>query len=110
MANPRPRVRVPRTASAGETITIKTLISHPMESGQRKDRKTGELIPRKIINHFKVEFNGRQIFAADIEPAVSANPFFEFNVKIEESGTFAFSWTDDDGSVYTTEKNIKVEG
>lgn len=110
MAKPRPRVRVPKTADAGEIITIKTLISHPMESGQRKDRKTGELIPRKIINMFKAEFNGKQVFATTIEPAVSANPFIEFNVKVQESGTFVFTWVDDDGSSYTAEKKIKVGG
>jgi sulfur-oxidizing protein SoxZ len=48
----RPRVKVPKSASKGEVITIKSLVSHKMESGQRKDRKTGELIPRMIINKF----------------------------------------------------------
>ena len=49
--NVTPRVRVPRDAAAGESIVIKTLISHPMESGQRKDGD-GNLIPRSIINRF----------------------------------------------------------
>lgn len=44
----RPRVRVPKTAKPGEVINLKTLISHPMESGQRKDAD-GKLIPREII-------------------------------------------------------------
>ncbi|MBL4767153.1 MAG: thiosulfate oxidation carrier complex protein SoxZ, partial [Rhodobacteraceae bacterium] len=47
----KPRVKVPKTASAGVAITIKTLISHKMESGQRKD-KDGNPIPRSIINRF----------------------------------------------------------
>ena len=51
MARVKPRVKVPKKASAGETVTIKTLISHPMESGQRKD-KDGKLTPCKIINKF----------------------------------------------------------
>jgi len=108
MAKPRPRVRVPRKAEAGELITIKTLISHKMESGQRKDRKTGELIPRQIINKFTAEFNGKTVFSADIEPAVSANPFFEFSAKVNESGTFVFTWVDDNGESYSTKKSIKV--
>jgi sulfur-oxidizing protein SoxZ len=99
---------VPKTASKDEIITIKTLISHTMESGQRKD-KDGNVIPRSIINKFTCEFNGQVVFATDIEPAVSANPYFQFNVKVPESGTFKFTWLDDDGSVYETEKSITVQ-
>lgn len=104
----RPRVRVPKTASVGEVITIKTLVSHKMESGQRKDRATGELIPRMIINKFTASFNGEEVFSADIEPAVSANPFLQFNVKVNESGEFHFKWVDDNGAVFETRNNIVV--
>lgn len=107
MATPKPRVKVPKTAKAGETIVIKTLISHEMESGQRKD-KDGKVIPRKIINKFTCEFNGQPVFSCDIDPAISANPYFEFSAKVTESGTFKFSWVDDDGSTYTDEQTIEV--
>ena len=106
MAN-KPRVKVPKTAAAGDVITIKTLISHKMESGQRKG-KDGKLIPRKIINKFTASFNGTEIFSANIDPAVSANPYIEFSAKVNESGTFKFVWLDDDGSEYVTEKPITV--
>ena len=106
MAN-KPRVKVPKTAAAGDVITIKTLISHKMESGQRKG-KDGKLIPRKIINKFTASFNGTEIFSADIDPAVSANPYIEFSAKINESGTFKFVWIDDDGSEYVSENQITV--
>lgn len=109
MAKPKPRVKVPKKASKDEVITIKTLISHDMESGQRKDKKTGDLIPRQIINKFTCEFNGNVVFSCDIDPAVSANPYFQFTSKVPESGTFKFTWVDDDGSIYSTEKNITVE-
>lgn len=108
MAKIKPRVKVPSKAAAGEVITIKTLINHEMESGQRKDKKTGELIPRKIINKFVVTFNGKSVFSVDIEPAVSANPYFQFDMKVPEAGTVLFEWTDDDGTVYTTEKKIAI--
>ena len=108
MASATPRVKVPKSAAAGEVITIKTLISHKMESGQRKD-KDGNVIPRSIINKFTCEFNGQPVFTCDLEPAISANPFFEFSAKVTESGTFKFTWNDDDGSVYETSADIKVE-
>jgi sulfur-oxidizing protein SoxZ len=107
MASAKPRVKVPKSASAGDVITIKTLISHKMESGQRKNKK-GEVIPRRIINRFECSFNGVQVFSCDIDPAISANPYFEFSAKVMEPGTFTFTWTDDDGSVYETEKTIEV--
>lgn len=106
----KPRVKVPSTATKGEIIVIKTLISHKMESGQRKDSKTGKLIPRKIINKFTVTFNGKPVFSTDIEPGVSANPYMQFSVKVPESGEFVFKWVDDDGTVYTTNKKIEVKG
>jgi sulfur-oxidizing protein SoxZ len=107
MANIKPRVKVPSTAKAGEALTIKTLISHPMESGQRKN-KAGDLIPRKIINKFVATFNGETAFSMDLLPAVAANPYIEFAVVLPESGTMRFEWTDDDGTVYDTEKKITV--
>ena len=105
--NVTPRIRVPREASAGETITIKTLISHPMESGQRKDGD-GNVIPRSIINRFTCEFNGQSVIDVTLEPAISTNPFLEFQAIVPESGTFEFTWYDDDGDIYTDTKEIAV--
>lgn len=103
----KPRVKVPKNASAGETITIKTLISHKMESGQRKDGD-GNPIPRSIINRFTAEFNGQTVIDVKMEPAISTNPYFEFEAVVPESGDFTFTWYDDDGSVYTETKSIAV--
>ena len=103
----KPRVKLPKKAAAGEIITIKTLVNHKMESGQRKD-KQGNKIPRKIINSFKCNFNGIPVFSCDIEPAVSANPFMEFTARVQESGEFELIWEDDDGSVISTKKKITV--
>jgi sulfur-oxidizing protein SoxZ len=108
MATPKPRVKVPKTASAGEVIVLKTLISHDMDSGQRKD-KEGKVIPRQIINKFSCEFNGQPVFSCDLDPAISANPYFEFTAKVTESGTFKFTWVDDNGSTYSDEQKIDVK-
>ena len=105
--NVKPRVRVPKTASKDEVITIKTLISHQMESGQRKD-KDGKVIPRSIINRMTVEFNGQSVLDMTLEPAISTNPYVEFQAKVPESGEFKFTWYDDDGSVYEDVKPIEV--
>lgn len=103
----KPRVKVPSSAAAGETITIKTLISHPMESGQRKN-KDGSKIPRSIINRFTCEFNGQSVIEVLLQPAISTNPYFQFEANVPEAGEYVFTWYDDDGSVYTEKKSISI--
>jgi sulfur-oxidizing protein SoxZ len=107
MADARPRVRVPAKVKKGDVVQIKTLISHPMESGQRKNEQ-GEKIPRKIINRFVCTLNGKEVFSVDLHPAVSSNPYLVFDVRVMESGTFEFTWTDDDGTVYRKTANIEA--
>ncbi|WP_407495503.1 thiosulfate oxidation carrier complex protein SoxZ [Pseudooceanicola sp. MF1-13] len=103
----KPRVKAPKSASAGEVVTIKTLISHPMESGQRKD-SDGNKIPRSIINRFTTEFNGTMVLDVTLEPAISTNPYFEFDAKVPEAGDFKFTWYDDDGDVYEDTKSVAM--
>ncbi len=105
--NVTPRVRVPREASAGDRVSVRTLISHPMESGQRRDGD-GNVIPRQIINRFVCEFNGQTVIDVTLEPAISTNPYFQFDAVVPESGTFQFTWYDDDGSVYEETADIAV--
>lgn len=108
MAKAKPRVRVPKSVKKGEIFEIKTLISHTMETGQRKNKKTGKKIARKIINKFICKYNGDVVFSADWHPAVSANPYMSFYTLATESGEIEMTWTDDDGTVYTKKAKIKV--
>ena len=103
----KPRVKVPKSAAAGEVVTIKALISHKMESGQRKDAE-GKLIPRSIINRFSCDLNGANVIDVTIDPAVSTNPYFEFDARVDAAGEFTFTWFDDDGAVYTDTKSIDL--
>ncbi len=103
----KPRVKVPKTAAAGDSVTIKTLISHKMESGNRKD-KEGNVIPRSIINRFTCDFNGVNVIDMTMYPAISTNPYVEFKAKVDASGEFKFTWYDDDGDIYEAAKSITV--
>jgi len=107
MAKIKPRVKVPKSVAAGEVFTVKTLINHVMESGQRKD-SDGNKIPQRIINTFEATFNGETVLSIDVAGAVSTNPFFEFQMKVDAAGDLAFKWHDDDGSVYETSKPIAI--
>ena len=103
-----PRVRVPRKIKKGETVTIKTLIAHTMETGLRRDRKTGKKIPRKIINAFEAKIDGKMAFKAVMHPAVSANPFISFTIKPAKSGTIEFVWTEDGGKTFNKTAKFEV--
>jgi sulfur-oxidizing protein SoxZ len=104
----KPRIKLDRKeVKAGDIVEVKALVSHIMETGQRKDAQ-GNTIPRKILNKFTCTVAGKQVFAADFEPAISANPYIQFKFKATESGPVVLTWTDDDGSTIVGEETIKV--
>lgn len=104
----KPRIKLDKkTAKKGELVEVKALVSHVMESGQRKD-SAGATIPRKILNKFVCTVNGKEVFAADFEPAISANPYIQFKFKAQESGPVVLTWIDDDGSKIVGEESITV--
>jgi len=104
---PVPRVSVPATARRGEIIPIRALISHPMETGMRRDATLG-WIRQRIISRFGCVYNGREIFRARPYPAVATNPYFAFFARAEESGEFAFSWYDTFDMTFTATARIEV--
>ena len=101
-------INVPKQVKRGEPFDVKLLISHPMESGQRRDAM-GQAIPRDIINRFVCTYNGVEIFRADLFPAIAANPFVSFHTVATESGTIEFEWTGDNGFHETGSAKITVE-
>ncbi|MDP7426658.1 MAG: thiosulfate oxidation carrier complex protein SoxZ [Alphaproteobacteria bacterium] len=101
------RMKVPKKAKKGEIITVKSLIKHAMETGQRKG-KDGKKVPRMIINSVVCTYNGREVFKADWWPAIAANPYLSFNLRAEDSGTVELSWTDDAGKTVKQSAEMEV--
>jgi sulfur-oxidizing protein SoxZ len=99
-------IHLPRKAKRGAVIEIRTMISHPMETGYRRN-STGEAIPRDIITALTCRYNGVEIFRADLYPAMTANPFLVFHTVAVESGTLIFKWTGDNG--FSAEERVKIE-
>ena len=108
MAKIKARVKAPKSVKKGEVFKVKTLISHKMETGIRKNKKTGKKIPRLIINRFECAYNGNVVFSGDWHPAVSANPYMAFFVKAEASGSLDMVWTEDGGKQYKKSTTIAV--
>ena len=96
----RALVHMPTTARRGEVLEIRTLIAHPMETGYRRG-DDGNLLPRNLIRRFTCRYDGEVVFAADLFPAVAANPLLAFSTVATASGTLTFTWEGDNGFAQT---------
>ena len=93
-----------RAKMEGDAADVKVLMSHPMETGQRKNEK-GELVPVHFIQSVIATHNGKTVLDAQWSQAVARNPFLGFRVKGAKAGDkITVSWTDtagDKGSIDT---------
>ena len=97
-----------RAKAKGDTVTVKTLIKHPMETGLRKDKKTGKVIPAHFIQEVNCKHNGNDVLVAEWGPAVSKNPYLSFSFKGGKAGdTVSISWVDNTGGKDAAEAKIK---
>ena len=101
------RVSVPSSAHPNEIVAVKTLISHPMETGFRRN-SLGQAIPRNILTRFECRYNGQIVFKATLHPAVAANPFIAFHLRAQDSGEIEFIWTDQDNKVTRVTRELTV--
>jgi sulfur-oxidizing protein SoxZ len=97
-----------RAKAKGDTVTVKTLIKHPMETGLRKDKKTGKVIPAHFIQEVSCQHNGKDVLVAEWGPAVSKNPYLSFSFKGGKAGdSVSISWVDNTGGKDAAEAKIK---
>ena len=86
-----------RAQASAEKTTVRILMSHEMESGQRKDT-AGKVIPAWFIQQVTAQHNGKTVLTAQWGPAVSKNPFLQFNLKGAKAGDkITVSWVDSKG-------------
>jgi sulfur-oxidizing protein SoxZ len=103
----KPRIKVPESAKVGEIIEIRSIIQHPMETGNRKDAN-GQLVPRDIIHKFTAKFAGQVFFEGELGPGISSNPSFAIPLKVPGPGALELTWVDDQGvtTVETVPLNV----
>jgi sulfur-oxidizing protein SoxZ len=95
-----------RAQASGDKATVRVLMSHEMESGQRKDA-SGKLVPAWFIQEVTATLNGKQVLSAEWGPAVSKNPFMQFAVKGAKAGDkVAVTWKDNKGESRTDEATV----
>lgn len=97
-----PRVRLPRSARAGESIEVRTLIDHPMATG------IASLNPRNMLATFEALMNGETVFRYEFGNGSAANPTFTFHVRASEPGQFEFIWTHEDGTEFRADESVAV--
>jgi len=102
MADP---MRIRAVAKDG-VVSVKILMSHAMETGQRKD-EAGKTIPAHFIQQVNATWQGKVVLSATWGTAISKNPFLEFSFKGGQKGEkIQVAWTDNKGDKRTDEATI----
>lgn len=100
-------ISIPAAVKAGDVIEIRALLRHPMETGFRPG-DDGKLLPRDIVRTFVCLFDNREVFRAELHPAIAANPYITFTLRATESGFLAFTWEGDNGFAQTETRRLVV--
>jgi len=95
-----------RATLTGDTTEVKVLMTHAMETGQRKDAQ-GQTSPAWLIQTILVTWNGKSVLSAQWGPAVAKNPFLSFRFKGGAKGDkIVVRWIDSRGDQRTDEASI----
>ena len=86
-------------------MALRATIAHPMETGYRRSSE-GEMLPRDLVRHVEVRFEGELFFSADFHAAVSANPYLAFSLRLPGSGELSVRWTGDRGLAHEERRRI----
>ncbi len=97
----------PRRYKKGDIISVLTVIIHPMETGMRKDKKTGKVIPAHYITDVEVYYGDDRITYMKTTSGLSANPFIEFKLKVDKTAPLKVVWKDNKGDI--TEKVVQIK-
>lgn len=97
----------PKNYSDGEIVKVDFMVMHPMETGMRKDKKTGEIVPAQYINNVKFNYNGKLISSMNVWESVSVNPVFTIAMKVAGQGKLTVTFTDSTGE--SGENSIMIQ-
>lgn len=100
----------PKKYATGDVVKVNFMVMHPMDTGMRKDKKTGKLIPAHYINEVKFFFNDKPITTMTTWESLSTNPVFTLNFKVPGPGVLKVIYKDNQGEVNEKSKKIKPKG
>jgi len=96
-----------RAKESKGVVTVKALIKHPMETGQRKNKKTGEKIPAHFIQQVICKANNDEVITINWGPAVSKNPYLTFAYMGFKGDVVELTWEDNQGNKDSLEGEVK---
>ena len=96
-----------RAKSKKGVVTVKALMTHPMETGLRKDKKTGKLIPAHHISEIVCESAGKTVVTCHWSGSISKNPYLSFKYAGEKGGEIKLTWTDNKGATESVTAKVK---
>ncbi|MBF0308364.1 MAG: thiosulfate oxidation carrier complex protein SoxZ [Magnetococcales bacterium] len=105
-----PKVKISsEPVDKGAVVEVKTLLTHPMESGLRKDPNSGETVPAHFVEEVVVTYLGKEIIRSQWTGGISKNPFFSFKLKATASGPVQVTWKDNKGESFTETAQVAVK-
>ena len=96
-----------RAKESKGVVTVKALIKHPMETGQRKNKKTGEKIPAHFIQQVICKANNDEVITINWGPAVSKNPYLTFAYMGSKGDMIDLTWEDNQGNKDSLQGEVK---
>ncbi|SFP35693.1 thiosulfate oxidation carrier complex protein SoxZ [Hydrogenimonas thermophila] len=97
----------PKKYKVGDTVKVDFIVIHPMDTGMRKDKKTGKIIPAHYINDVQFFYNDQLVTKMIVWESVSTNPYFSINMKITGRGVIKVVYKDNQGEVHEKTKKVK---
>ena len=95
-----------RAQLKGEVTEVKVLMSHPMETGRKKD-DFDKLIPAHFVQLVTATLNGKTVLEAQWGTGISKNPYLTFRLTGAKIGDIIeVTWIDNLGETAT--QNIAV--
>ncbi len=96
---------LPPQPQRGETFELRVTLGHPNESGQRVGAD-GQVLRRSIVTRFECRRDATLVFAADLYPAIAANPYLAFWLRHDGPATLRFDWLGDDGFAHRETRSL----
>lgn len=103
----RTLLQIPRQVRKGEAFEVRVTIGHPMETGYRPG-VDGRIVPRDIIRRFVCRAGDQVVFDADFHPALAANPYLSFFLRLDASTRLTLRWDGDNGFSHSESVDIAV--
>ncbi len=97
-----------RAQLKGEITEVKLLMTHPMETGRRKN-DSGDVIPANFIQTVTAMLNGKVLLEAEWGTGISKNPYLTFRMRGAKVGDVVrIDWTDNQGKTGVGEISVTL--